>query len=276
MNSPWYQRFQASSPSLPRLICIPYAGAGSGVFRPWAAHLSKVAEVIAVQLPGRQERMDEPAFDSVSSLVPRLAEALLPLVDHPYVLFGHSLGAIIAFELALVLEGAASLGPQHLIASARRSPSFPLETPALHRLPDAQLIGALRAMGGTPEAVLADPDLMAALLPVVRADLKATEQHVSARGPRLQCPITVFGGLEDGLVSPEALTAWADATSGPSRVVWFDGGHFFIHDYRDQVLESVSDILGVSTRGPRPDASVRSGAFVQNGVSHSGPKCVTP
>ncbi len=171
-----------------------------------------------------------------------LGEAIVPRLDLPFAFFGHSMGASIGFELARHLRRQLGLEPLHFFASARRAPHLAGST-ARYRLSDAQLIDALRVMGGTPETVLQDVELMQMLLPIVRADLELIETYVGEPGPPLRCPITAFHGLADDEVSPPAIDAWREHTSGPFALHSFDAGHFFLGSHREQILRRVGDAL---------------------------------
>jgi acyl transferase domain-containing protein/surfactin synthase thioesterase subunit len=226
-----------------RLFCFPYAGGDASVYLRWADALPAGVDVCPVQLPGRQQRYLEPPFTRMSTLVDALAVVLRPVLDQPFALFGHSLGGLISFELARRLRRDGLPLPAHLYASAMRAPQLPDLEPPLHRLPDARLIDRLRAMNGTPEQMLRDPEAMALYLPTLRADFALVETRVHQTEPPLECPVTVFGGAQDDRVSEEALAAWESQTRGAFALELLPGDHFFIQRHRDALLASLAPQL---------------------------------
>jgi medium-chain acyl-[acyl-carrier-protein] hydrolase len=226
-----------------RLFCFPYAGGGSSIYRPWLAHMTPHIHLCPVELPGHEKRLREPAYDDVSALVKTLADILPPYLDLPFAFFGHCIGALIAFELARELS-ARKKPPRHLIVSGFRSPDLRNPNRVLHNLPDADFMHELRRYGGTSEILLQDQTVMNRLLPSFRADFALHERYEYQAGPKLECPLSVFGGAEDALVKSDHLTGWAAKTSGETSIRMFPGGHFFLINQRAQVLGAVTDALG--------------------------------
>lgn len=224
-----------------RLFCFPYAGGSALIYRKWqeAFPVSSGVEVLPVQLPGRGNRMNEPAFARCEPLVEALAAALTPHFDRPFVFFGHSMGAMIAFELARLLRERRHPGPQRLFASGSPAPHLRSDEPPTYDLPDAKFIEELRRLKGTPSEVLENPELMQLMMPLLRADFALTQTYVYREGPPLACPFTVFGGREDEEVRGEKLSAWCELTSGGCSLKVFDGGHFFIHTAEEQLLQAL-------------------------------------
>jgi medium-chain acyl-[acyl-carrier-protein] hydrolase len=234
-----------------RLFCFPYAGGSASTFRLWPAALPLDIEVCAVQLPGRESRLRDAAFTQMQALVQTLDELLRPHLDRPFAFFGHSMGALIAFELARRLEQNPP-GLVHLFVSGYAAPQILRRNPPIHQLPEAQFVAELRGFGGTPEAVLQHPELMALLLPTLRADFSVVERYVYSPGAPLACPISAFGGLQDSGVSRDDLTAWCAQTHGPCAVRMFPGNHFFLHSAQDLVLQTMArdlaQVLGSADR----------------------------
>jgi medium-chain acyl-[acyl-carrier-protein] hydrolase len=170
-------------------------------------------------------------------------------MDRPFALFGHSLGAVLAFELARYLSSAGGPSPSHLIVSGHAAPQIPDERPPIYDLPDGGFIEKLREFGGTPEEVLGHRELMELLLPMLRADFQASETYVYRPGRKLACPVTALGGLRDNYVSRADLEAWAEQTSGEFSVGLFPGDHFYLNADEDQLLEVVAARLGRHLRG---------------------------
>jgi surfactin synthase thioesterase subunit len=212
-----------------RLFCFPYAGAGASIFRNWCEGLPAEIEVCAIQLPGRATRLMEPAFTELSPLVDALATALAPLFDQPFALFGHSLGALVTFELTRSIRRRYGVQPVRLIISAARAPQIPHRSMHLHTLPEIELIAELRRLNGTPEELLDHKELMHLVLPALRADFAVYENYRYSVESPLNCPISAFGGLQDPGVSESDLAAWSAQTNSSFSIQMLRGDHFFIH-----------------------------------------------
>lgn len=221
-----------------RLFCFPHAGVGASAYRAWPDLLPKAEiGVCPVQLPGRENRLGEPAARDVGQLVDALFSEVADRLDRPFALFGHSLGALVAFEFARLLRDRGAPLPVHLFVSGRIAPQLADPREKLNDLPDAGLRARLAELGGIPSAVLDDPDLLTLLLPLLRADLAVNENYRYRPGPPLPVPITAFGGARDPKVSAVELRAWAEQTSGQFTDRMLPGGHFFVQ-------ESVRSLLG--------------------------------
>ncbi|HWB98560.1 MAG TPA: alpha/beta fold hydrolase, partial [Bryobacteraceae bacterium] len=205
------------------------------------------------QLPGREGRIREAPYTRMAGLLDPLLLALQPLFDRPFAFFGHSLGALIAFELTRELARRNAPGPVRLFASARRAPHLPHSRRPIHHLPAGDFIRELKAYKGTPGVVLDDADLRALLLPMIRADFAVNETYTYAAGPLLACPISGLGGVEDDHVNPHELAAWKQETQGGFSIRMFPGGHFYLRDRRLELLKVIADDLaGVSPAATRP------------------------
>lgn len=222
-----------------RLFCFPYAGGNASIFRQWPAALAPEIEVCPIQLPGRGERMTEPPVAWLPHLIDALLPALADHLDKPFALFGHSMGAIIAFEMARRLAHQHGLAPERLLISARRAPHVPSTRPPIHALPTEQFLAALRHLDGTPEGVLQSSDYMRILLPLLRADFALTETYVYERGAPLDCAISAFGGTDDRLVRSRDLEAWRQQTRGAFCLRTVAGGHFFLHSQSAALLDAI-------------------------------------
>jgi surfactin synthase thioesterase subunit len=196
-------------------------------------------EICPIQLPGRDDRRREPLVTRMSDLVDALATAIEPLTDLPFAFFGHSMGSRVSFELARTLRDRGRPGPLHLFASGSRAPHIPSGAPDLHTMDDAELIEEVRRMGGTPDDVLADPDMKALLLPVLRADFKVLETYVFDGDDRIDCDITAFRGVADPCASREGTEAWADLTSSRFAHKTYPGNHFFLVPHGRAILTDV-------------------------------------
>ncbi len=226
-----------------RLFCFPYAGGGVSIFRAWSAGLPADVEVCAVQLPGRGTRLMEPPFTQLSPIIQALAGALFPLLDKPFAFFGHSLGALVSFELARQLRRQYTVQPVHLFVSADRAPQIPNRDPPVHSLPEGEFLVELLRLKGTPREVLEEKELMQIMLPVLRADFAVYETYVYSTEPPLNCPISVFGGLQDHRVTRGDLEAWRDQTSVSFSLRMLPGDHFFLNTTQPVLLRALSEEL---------------------------------
>lgn len=234
----WVQRFVPRPACDLRLFCFHHAGVGAAVYRPWALQLAPEVEVCAVELPGRGSRLSEPALASVDAIVAQLVDHLLPELDRPFVFFGHSMGAVLAYETSLALAEAGHPVPEHLFVSGRRPPHVPDPMSPLGELPDAAFVSEIgRRYGGIHPELLQHPDVMALLLPALRADIRALDRHCPAH-PRasLPCPITAMGGDADAVTPAEHLEAWRTLTAASFASRLYPGGHFYLEPRRTEVL----------------------------------------
>jgi medium-chain acyl-[acyl-carrier-protein] hydrolase len=236
----WVRCPRPSDQARIRIFCLPFGGGGAAIFREWPRDLWPEIEVWHVQLPGREARHREPPLTDMQSLVMPLADAMLPHLDRPYVVFGHSMGALIGFELARRLRRLGASDPLYLFVSARRAPHVADPHRPLHALPDADLVAQLtRRYNGMPRAVLENAELLRMFIPIVRADLTMTETYVYAPEAPLACPISAFGGLEDDAVTRDDLAAWGDQTSAAFTLRLVPGGHFFLQTDRTRLLAAL-------------------------------------
>jgi surfactin synthase thioesterase subunit len=209
----------------PRLYALPFAGGGGASFHGLARHLGAAVDLVPLVAPGRERRLAEPPLRSMEALVDGLERALAPELDLPYALYGHSLGALVAFELARRLT-ARDAPPVHLFAVACRAPHVASRRAPLHALPDQRFVAELEHLGGLPPALLAQPDLLALFLPALRADFEVYETYRHAPGATLGCPLTAVAAGRDEAVARDDVAAWRDATSGAFTLVDLDGDHF--------------------------------------------------
>lgn len=245
-DATWISRAHPHPAARLRLYCVPYAGGNDGMFRTWWQELPGDVEVCAVRLPGRDERRREPLVSRSTLLVQALADALGPAAAQPYALYGHSMGARVAFELARELRRRGHPEPTLLAVSGRRAPHLPERDP-LHALPTDLLVTRLRALGGLPDVVLAEPELMAMFLPILRADLAVNEIDAYRPDEPLTCPIVAFGGERDDRCRRDELCAWRDHTRGAFAFEIYPGGHFFVNTARRDLLAALSRALEQTT-----------------------------
>ncbi len=212
-----------------RLFCFPFAGGGATAYRGWSEQLPETLEVMPVELPGRASRFRERPYRRLDDLLDGLIEGLAGELDKPFAFFGHSMGALIGFELARRLRKEGLAQPRWLFVSARRAPQLPpKEDDVYYDLPEAEFIAKLRELNGTPEEVLAHPELMQMMLPLLRADFELNETLVYREEAALDCPISAFGGLADVEVPRENLESWSVHTNSGFRLRMVEGDHFFL------------------------------------------------
>jgi surfactin synthase thioesterase subunit len=219
-----------------RLFCFPHAGGGASTYRGWSTRLPREIEVLPVQLPGREERLGEHAFADLRVLVEHLGTVLQPWLDVPFAFFGHSMGSLIAFELARWLRRAANFEPRHLYVSGHRAPHLPDPGPFFHAQPDRAVVEELRRLCGTRPEVLDNAELMQLFLPTVRADLSVCETYAFVPDAPLSCPISVYGGTRDTEASVAELVGWREHTTSDFRLRMFDGDHFYLTTGQDRFL----------------------------------------
>jgi medium-chain acyl-[acyl-carrier-protein] hydrolase len=240
----WFVRPRPDPGAALRLFCFPYAGGGAPVFHPWREALPPAVEVCAVQAPGRGVRLGERPFTRLLPLVAALGGAIQSLLDRPFAFFGHSIGGLIAYELAHHLRAVDGPAPAWLFVAGCNPPQLPNPHPPIHDLPDDDLIDELRALDGTPETVLDHKELMALMLPALRADFALLETYRYRPRPPLAMPIVAFGGADDRRAPPDGLDAWREQTSVGFELHVLPGGHFFLHSEQDRLLGVVVDALG--------------------------------
>jgi len=226
-----------------RLFCFPYAGSGASIFRTWPDALPADVEVCPVQFPGRGTRLMETPFTQLTPLVQALTQALVPLMDKPFAFFGHSLGALVSFELARQLRRQAGVQPVHMFVSADRAPQIPQRNSPIHALPEEEFLDELRRLNGIPGKVWQELDLMQFMLPVLRADFAVYETYAYSTEAPFNCPFSIFGGLQDRRVSRGELEAWRDQTSGSFSLRMFPGDHFFLNATQPLLLQVMSEEL---------------------------------
>jgi medium-chain acyl-[acyl-carrier-protein] hydrolase len=249
-RSRWVQISSPRPAARLRLICLPPAGGAASRYRGWAALLPEDIEVLSVQLPGRESRFTEDPFTSMEQLIGPLVDGLASYLTRPFALFGHSMGALIAFELARRMRSWGQ-APVHLFASGCRAPHLPSRSPDWHTLPDPEFIAVIRRLGGIPPDLLTEPHFLDAMLPALRSDCTLSETYSPRPEAPLRCPVTAFGGLRDPEVLPADVQAWSTHTTGPFRVHFLPGDHFFINSARPQLLRLVAAALEPTSRAPR-------------------------
>jgi len=232
-----------------RLFCLPYAGGGAAEFSTWSAALGDAVEVWPVQLPGREDRLSEAAFDELEPLLEALIETFASEWQQPFALFGHSMGALVAFELAREIRRRAGREPTRLFLSGRGGPRYPDPTRTVYRLPDVDFIERLRELNGTPDEIMNNAEMREVFFPTLRADFAVCERYRYREGAPLACAVSVLGGSRDEDRPPELLQEWRRETTGPFALHMFPGDHFFVRTARQLVLDVIARDLETTTWG---------------------------
>jgi surfactin synthase thioesterase subunit len=243
----WIIRYKPNPQAFLRLFCFPYAGGGASLFRPWSEELFPEVEVCSIQPPGREHRLTEAPYTHVDPLVQALAEAIYPYLDKPFAFFGHSMGAMISFELAHQLRSMYDKHPLHLYLAAHRAPHLPnphVTDPILPHLPTEMFKSVLR-LEGTPEQILQNDELMQVLLPTLRADFELCDTYEYRARPPLECSLLIFGGLQDTSISAASFEAWREHTSMTCSLHMLPGSHFFLHTAQDLLLTAIAQDLAI-------------------------------
>ncbi|MGC5364362.1 thioesterase II family protein [Streptomyces sp. DT24] len=245
-TGPWIRRFHPAPEAAGRLVCFPHAGGSATYYFPVSRSLSPETDVLAVQYPGRQDRRHEPCVEDIEALADLAVGQLAPWTDVPVTLFGHSMGAMVAYEVARRLE-AGGTPVTGLVVSGRRAPSR-VRRETVHLADDDRLVEDITRLSGTDSAVLGDPEILRMILPAVRSDYKAVETYRHRPGPPLACPVVALIGDNDPQVTVAEAESWEDHTTGAFRLQLFPGGHFFLNTHTAAVL----DIVRCSLRGTSP------------------------
>ncbi len=246
--NPWLYYFKPNPKASVRLFCFPYAGGTALVYRTWAQKLPASVEVIAIQLPGRFTRAREPAISKLTDLLDSVASALTLFLDKPFAFFGHSMGALVAFEVARFFRRQGRALPRHIFVSGRGAPQLNREHRPLYNLPKDELLVELQQLEGTPREVLEHPELMDLMLPLLRADFSICDTYEYTEEAPLACPITAFGGLQDSDISRRGIEAWREQTSATFTLRMFRGNHFFIHSNEMLLLNLLATQLGLQQK----------------------------
>ncbi|NKI19663.1 thioesterase [Paenibacillus dendritiformis] len=226
------------------LFCLPYAGGTAMIYSSWRSRLHSSILLRPVELPGRGKRFREANCDRLEEAVEDIYSRIAPDLAGPFALFGHSMGSLLAFELAIKIKQRTGLEPAQLIVSGRRAPHVKVESPKIHALPDDQFKEEIRMLGGTPDEILRDEDMFDVFLPALRADFKMIEEYCypTERSEKLDCGVHVLTGRGDA-IKEEHLAAWGELTTGTCFVTRFEGGHFFIHDHEKAIVDLINNEL---------------------------------
>ncbi len=230
-------RYASARPGCPKLLCFPYAGGVAAGYRDWAVALSPHVDVVAVEYPGRGFRRREQLSRRIADLVQGIIPEIVAEMTGPIILFGHSMGALVAFEVLRVLSPRRPVIAA--VMSGCRPPVLRGSEPEIHALPDEEFIEELRKLDGTPEELLADRDLMELAMPVLRADFEAVATYDAPKAFKLSCPLLVYGGESDNSVGLDELEGWREHAAVSCAVRAFPGNHFFVRSAEQDVLSTL-------------------------------------
>lgn len=242
MKGSWLTSINESRDPTAQLFCIPYAGGGASVFRSWKKYLSPKIAAYAIQLPGRETRFSEPPDRDLKTVALAIADAITRTPNLPFAIFGHSLGAAIAYEVTAQLE-AQNRKPLQLFISGRQSPDRKsLRKPIAH-LPDEEFIEQLKAYNTTPREIFENSEIVELLLPMLKADFSMAENYQHQINSKLQTPIIALGSKGDIWLSPESIANWANKTHGSFSSHWFEGGHLYLNQEAEALVRYIQQIL---------------------------------
>lgn len=224
----WFEILRPHGEASLKLFCFPYAGGSANIYRSWQQHMPLGVSLCLVHLPGRARRFSELPFTRLDSLLAALTETIVPEIKGEFAFLGHSMGALISFELARRLRDSSYL-PRAIFLSGYPAPQACPKEPTRFDLPEEEFIVQLNSLNGTPKDLLENLETRHLFLPTIRADFEIVEMYQYVHQAPLACPIYVYGGLEDLEVPVERLPAWKEQTSGQFKMTIFPGGHFFIH-----------------------------------------------
>ncbi|MEC3981278.1 thioesterase II family protein [Amycolatopsis sp. H20-H5] len=239
----WIRRYAKASDADRRLVCFPHAGGSASFFHPLAQRFAADTDVVSLQYPGRQDRRHEPLITDIGSYADRLTAVLTSMTDVPTVFFGHSMGAVLAFEVARRLEDRGAAIPSSLIVSGRRAPAT-CRDEQVHRQDDQHIIAELKLLNGTGAQLFGDEEVMRMALPAIRGDYQAIETYACAPRVTVRCAITVLVGRADPKATLDESAAWRDHTTGDFRLKSFPGGHFFLSEHQSAVNGEIAAELG--------------------------------
>jgi surfactin synthase thioesterase subunit len=231
-----------------KLICFPYAGGSVATYSTWVKNLPDNVELSIVQMPGRGPRMFETAHANMKDVMCELLAIMPDFLNKPYILFGHSLGSRIAFELMAELQTLKLPLPLHFIASGSRGPHDKSNKKDIYHLPEPEFIAELKKLNGTPKAVLENQELMDLFLPLLRADFELADTYCFEGDSVFNCPISVLGGEEDIDISFAQLESWQNFFVQKAKVHMLPGDHFFIDSHKDICLEKVNAIINTTLK----------------------------
>lgn len=234
----WFLKQPQNSDEI-RMFCFPYAGAGGSIFKNWSFSTHKNVGVYPIQYPGRENRLFEPPINNMDVLISEICKQIKNYLDRPYILFGHSLGAKVAFHVAVEMQKSYCCAPGYLVVAGAQAPHIP-ETNPIYNLNDDYIINELRRLGGTPDKILDNKDIMKIFLPTIRADYTLSDNFIYEEKYILECPILAIAGKDDSEASENEVYEWKNYTKTSYTYKAISGGHFFISTHESELLELIA------------------------------------
>lgn len=236
----WIQGVGSNPQARVRLFGFPFAGSGASAFVPWRKYFPETMEFCSIQLPGREERVNDPLTSDVDDIVENIAQRICQCTDLPFAFYGHSMGAGLALRVTRWLEDRNISGPKHLFVAAHRAPCKVYDYPSVKEISQEKLIDVVKYFGGIPQNVLSNQDFIEYYLPIIKNDLMICENNELSSFNPVSCPITLFTGDHDCVIRSEEYAGWACATRADAEHVRIDGDHFFLRTHADLLLTHIS------------------------------------
>lgn len=238
----WFRDFNPNATSRMSLYCFPYGGSGPSIFREWPEQIASGFEVTGILYPGHESRVMEPLMDDIVAIAKALLPHIAPRLERPFAFFGHSMGALISFELTRLLSAEHDLVPEHIFMSGAGGPHIVTEEP-IHQLPDDEFLDALIYLNGMPQEVLQNRELLEYALPIIRNDFKACAEYRFMEGEPISCPLTALGGMDDPRVKPFHMEEWQQHAPVGFDLHMLEGDHFFLKENQQFILNMISTTL---------------------------------
>lgn len=238
----WFLKFKSNPMSKIRLFCFHHSGGGASTYHRWLDHLSNEIELIAIQLPGRENRFSEPLTNDLNEIIFNISKEFSVYTEKPFIIFGHSLGALIGFEFVKAISQLYSLVPQHMIVSAAKAPHLPLQRKPLSQLDDISLKEELKLYNGINPIILNDNDLWILFAPIIRNDFSILEAYKNFGLEKILCDILALRGIHDDTVNEKEIRAWSASTTGKFEYLQFSGDHFFLKNHQKSIIDIINKL----------------------------------
>lgn len=238
-NNSWFIcPIKQPNPSV-RLFCFPYAGGGTIIYKDWLKRFPSNIEVHMAQLPGRERRFNEQLPTSVEAITSAFRQEIKPFLHQPFIFFGHSMGALLAYELTRELIKEEGVSPEILFVSAKSAPHINNSREYIHKLPSDEFWDKLIKLNGTPKEIVENDELMKLYEPTLRKDFEICDSYLFEKSVNLTCPISVFGGTDDITINKEELEAWQELSTGAFKLRMVEGDHFYIRNQQKYIQDSI-------------------------------------
>lgn len=238
-KNPWISYYKPRTSAQIRLFCFHYGGGSASIFSKWQQDMPNYIEICPVQLPGRENRLEEPLYKNLVPIIEDLENDVFINQGKSFAFFGHSIGALICFELARSFRKHKLNMPFHIFVSGLAAPQFLKFSKPLFNLPEREFINELKNLFNPPNEIFEEQDLKELFLPIIKADFSIRDTYVYKSEPPLDCPITVFGGLQDSSTKKDWLEGWSELTTGKFSIYMFPGEHFFLNTSRLELLNKI-------------------------------------